>query len=73
MFFAIVFPLFNCIKLGRARVLRKVMGKTTLGISLLVRLLLVCPTDPSEHQLNRESVGLPRSTWMHESFQPHVL
>lgn len=54
VFFAIVFLLFDCIKLGRAGVLRKVMGKTTLGISLLVRLLLACPADHYDHQLNRE-------------------
>lgn len=73
MFFAIVFLLFNCIKLGRAGFLRKVMGKTMLGISLLVRLLLACPTDCSEHQLSRENVGVPRSAWVHGSLQPYIL
>lgn len=47
--FALVFLLFNCIKqLGRAGVLRKVMGKTMLGISLLLRLLMACPKYCSE-------------------------
>ena len=67
VFFAIVFLLFNCVKLGRAGVLRKVMGKTVLAVSLPIRLLLACPTDPSEYQLNKESVGLPRSPWVHGS------
>lgn len=53
--------------------LRKRMGKTMMSISLLVRLLLPCPTDPSERQCNRENVGLPRSAWMHGSLQPCAL
>lgn len=46
--FAAVFLLFNCLKLGRAGVLRKVVGKAMLGVSLLLRLLLACPKHCSE-------------------------
>lgn len=53
--------------------LGNVVGKTMMSISLLVRLLLPCPTDPSEHQRGRENVGLPRSAWMHGSLQPCAL
>lgn len=43
VFFAVVFLLFHCLKLGRAGVLRKVIGKTMLGVSFLPGLLLACP------------------------------